>query len=160
MQKYNFPNYSPAAFKGGPIMGTTQPMQAMQPVPLAGRYGEVMPEKTKSQEVKEQLSELGIDTSTPIGSALAVNLFQRAQENDIGKLKEQGEYFKGLMNEMADAAQKRAMEANVFAGIINLPNQFSRAMAEKYRYFPETMEVVAQGIRPGTSFANRQYINL
>jgi len=138
-------------------MGTTPMQPGMQ---LAGRYGEAMPKMSKAEEVKNQLKDLGVDTSTPIGSALAVNLLQRSQEGDLGTIKEQGEYFKGLMNEMADAAQKRAMEANVFAGIINLPNQFSRAMAEKYRYFPETMEVVAQGIRPGTTFANRQYINL
>lgn len=157
MAQYQFPNYSAAAFKGGPITGTT-PFQATGE--LAGRYGQALPQKNKAQEVKEQLAELGVDTSTPIGGALAMNLLQRAQESDIGIIKEQGEYFKGLMNEMADAAQKRAMEANVFAGIMNLPNQFSRAMAERYRYFPETMEVVAQGIRPGTSFGNRQYINL
>jgi hypothetical protein len=157
MQQYQFPNYSAAAFKGGPITGTT-PFQATGQ--LAGKYGEVMPKMSKTEEVKNQLKDLGIDTSTPIGGALAINLLQRSQESDLGTIKEQGEYFKGLMNEMADAAQKRAMEANVFAGIINLPNQFSRAMAEKYRYFPETMEVVAQGIRPGTTFANRQYINL
>lgn len=157
MQQYQFPNYSAAAFKGGPVAGTSSFKPGMQ---LAGRYGEAMPKMTKAEEVKNQLKDLGVDTSTPIGSALAVNLLQRSQESDLGTIKQQGEYFKGLMNEMADAAQKRAMEANVFAGIINLPNQFSRAMAEKYRYFPETMEVVAQGIRPGTTFANRQYINL
>jgi len=157
MAQYQFPNYSAAAFKGGPITGTT-PFQSTGE--LAGRYGQALPKKSKAQEVKDQLAELGVDTSTPIGGALAMNLLQRAQESDIGTIKEQGEYFKGLMNEMADAAQKRAMEANVFAGIMNLPNQFSRAMAERYRYFPETMEVVAQGIRPGTSFGNRQYINL
>ena len=157
MAQYQFPNYSAAAFKGGPITGTT-PFQSTGE--LAGRYGQALPKRSKAQEVKDQLAELGVDTSTPIGGALAMNLLQRAQESDIGTIKEQGEYFKGLMNEMADAAQKRAMEANVFAGIMNLPNQFSRAMAERYRYFPETMEVVAQGIRPGTSFGNRQYINL
>ena len=157
MKQFQFPNYSAAAFKGGPVVGVSQ----MQPTgQLAGKYSDAMTEKSKAQQVKDQLSELGVDTSTPIGGALAINLLQRAQESDMGQIREQGEYFKGLMNEMADAAQKRAMEANVFAGIINLPNQFSRAMAEKYRYFPETMEVVAQGIRPGTSFANRQYINL
>lgn len=157
MAQYQFPNYSAAAFKGGPITGIT-PFQLN--TQLAGKYGDVMQPKSKTQAIKDQLTELGVDTSTPIGSALAVNLLQRAQESDIGTIKEQGEYFKGLMNEMADAAQKRAMEANVFAGIMNLPNQFSRAMAERYRYFPETMEVVAQGIRPGTAFANRQYVNL
>jgi len=157
MQQFQFPNYSAAAFKGGPITGTT-PFQATGQ--LAGKYGEMMPKMSKAEEVKNQLKELGIDTSTPIGGAIASNLFLRAQEDDQENLERKGEYLKGLMNEMADAAQKRAMEANVFAGIINLPNQFSRAMAEKYRYFPETMEVVAQGIRPGTTFANRQYINL
>lgn len=157
MAQYQFPNYSAAAFKGGPITGTTPFQPSGQ---LAGKYSETLSKPTKTQEIKAQLDELGVDTSTPIGSALAMNLLQRSQESDIGTIKEQGEYFKSLMNEMADAAQKRAMEANVFAGIMNLPNQFSRAMAERYRYFPETMEVVAQGIRPGTSFANRQYINL
>ena len=156
MQQSQFPNYS-SPFKGGNVSLTSPFDMTGQ---LAGKYGEMMPKMSKTEEVKNQLKDLGIDTSTPIGGALAINLLQRAQESDIGNIKEQGEYFKGLMNEMADAAQKRAMEANVFAGIINLPNQFSRAMAEKYRYFPETMEVVAQGIRPGTAFANRQYINL
>lgn len=157
MAQYQFPNYAAAAFKGGPVTGTT-PFQISGQ--LAGKYGETLAAPSKTQKIKEQLDELGVDTSTPIGSALAINLLQRSQESDIGTIKEQGEYFKSLMNEMADAAQKRAMEANVFAGIMNLPNQFSRAMAERYRYFPETMEVVAQGIRPGTQFANRQYINL
>lgn len=157
MQQYQFPNYSAAAFKGGPITGTT-PFQATGQ--LAGKYGEVMPKMSKTENIKNQLKELGIDTSSPTGGLIALNLLQKEDAGDINRIKEEGEYFKGLMNEMADAAQKRAMEANVFAGIINLPNQFSRAMAEKYRYFPETMEVVAQGIRPGTTFANRQYINL
>jgi nucleoid-associated protein YgaU len=157
MAQYQFPNYSAAAFKGGPITGTT-PFQSTGE--LAGRYGQALPKKSKAQEVKDQLAELGVDTSTPIGGALAMNFLLNAEKSDINKIKEEGEYFKGLMNEMADAAQKRAMEANVFAGIMNLPNQFSRAMAERYRYFPETMEIVAQGIRPGTSFGNRQYINL
>lgn len=157
MAQYQFPNYSAAAFKGGPITGTTP----FQPTgELAGRYVQALPKRSKAQEVKDQLAELGVDTSTPIGGALAMNFLLNAENSDINKIKEEGEYFKGLMNEMADAAQKRAMEANVFAGIMNLPNQFSRAMAERYRYFPETMEVVAQGIRPGTSFGNRQYINL
>ena len=157
MQQYQFPNYSAAAFKGGPITGTT-PFQPNGQ--LAGKYGEMMPKMSKTEKVKNQLKELGIDTSSTMGGLIALNLLQKEDAGDINRIKEEGEYFKGLMNEMADAAQKRAMEANVFAGIINLPNQFSRAMAEKYRYFPETMEVVAQGIRPGTTFANRQYINL
>jgi len=146
-----FPNYSAAAFKGGPVTGIT----GFQGMPkLAGS------DMSKTEKIKNQLKDLGIDTSSPTGGLIALNLLQKEDAGDINKTKQEGEYFKGLMNELADAAQKRAMEANVFAGIINLPNQFSRAMAEKYRYFPETMEVVAQGIRPGTTFANRQYINL
>ena len=146
-----FPNYSAAAFKSGPVTGIT----GFQGMPkLAGS------DMSKTEKIKNQLKDLGIDTSSPTGGLIALNLLQKEDAGDINKIKQEGEYFKGLMNELADAAQKRAMEANVFAGIINLPNQFSRAMAEKYRYFPETMEVVAQGIRPGTTFANRQYINL
>lgn len=158
MAQYQFPNYSAAAFKGGPITGTTPFKTDLQ---LAGKFSPTFVDKqTQSQKIKKELDELGVDTTTPIGGMIALNLLQRSKEGDMGTIKEQGEYFKGLMNEMADAAQKRAMEANVFAGIMNLPNQFSRAMAERYRYFPQTMEVVAQGVRPGTSFGNRQYINL
>lgn len=118
--------------------------------PLAGGYAD-----------KDRLKELqDLFGSDETGKLIAANVFLRDKESSPGRLKEQLEVLGPYLKDVARENQRLAMEANLFAGILDIPNKFSRAMAEQYRYFPETMEIVGRSAQPRPPLPTRQYINL
>lgn len=124
--------------------------------PLAGRYAEAVSEprkKTATEKMRETLEAAGIDPNTPMGGMFALNLINKYEEQDIDKLKEQGEYFFDLMQRNADRAQERAKEATIIAGLVDLPNQFEKAMDRRYTFFPETLQMVRENVMKPSYFS-------
>ena len=112
----------------------------------------------KAASYAEQFKKIGMDPDT--AGILAVNFLSRDRESSSRRLKEQldvlGPYFKDVAREN----QRLAMEANIFAGFMDIPNKFSRAMAAQHYYMPETMKTIAGNIGRETPFVNRQYVSL
>lgn len=117
--------------------------------PLAGRYGGL--DLQEAKKYQEALGEIG---------PYAYMLDQKLRyENDPQRLREQLEVLGPYMKDVAREKQRLGMEANVFAGLMNLPNKWQEAMAEKFRFTPYNLELAA---RPSATnpFVTRQYVNI
>jgi len=118
--------------------------------PLAGRYSSSFGETKKpkaTDKVKETIESMGIDPNTPMGGLFALNLLNKYEEQDMGKLKQEGEYFFDLMQRAADRAQERGERSTLIAGLVDLPNQMQKAVDRQYTYFPEQLAAVTGSIR-------------
>ena len=133
--------------------------------PLAGRYSEAFEGQKKkgaTEKVKETINAMGIDPNSTMGGLFAINLLNKYEAEDMGKLKEQGEYFYDLMQRAADRAQERGERSTLIAGLVDLPNKMQQAMDRQYTFFPEQLAAVTGSIRrppfltPGGSVA--QYL--
>lgn len=116
---------------------------------LAGRFGGFDIEEAK--KYKDALGEIG---------PYAYMLDQKLRyENDPQRLREQLEIIGPYMKDVAREKQRLGMESNIFAGLMNLPNKWQEAMAEKFRFTPYNLELAA---RPSAGVSNpfvtRQYI--
>lgn len=118
---------------------------------LAGRFGGFDLEEAK--KYKDALGEIG---------PYAYMLDQKLRyENDPQRLRETIEVLGPYYKDVARESQRLGMEANLFAGFMDIPNKFSRAMAAQHYYMPETMQTIAGNIgRAKTPFVNRQYAQL
>lgn len=117
---------------------------------LAGSYAD-------KDRLKELQDLFGTDET---GKLLAANVFLRDKESSPERLKEQLGVLGPYLKDVARENQKLAMEANLFAGILDMPNKFSRAMAAQHYYMPETMQAISQNIGRTTPFLDRQYVQL
>jgi hypothetical protein len=133
--------------------------------PLAGRYNDLFDQQSKNttiDRVKETIQGMGIDPNSTMGGLFAINLLNKYEAEDMGKLKEQGEYFYDLMQRAADRAQQRGERSTLIAGLVDLPNKMQNAMDRQYTFFPEQIAAVTGSIRrppfltPGGSVA--QYL--
>lgn len=87
------------------------------------------------------------------------NVLQSMYENHPEIIRQRGQIYSDIQNQLADKAQTRAMQAHMFAGLLNLPNKWQEAMSEKYRFAPSTMEYVSKGMTGSQSpFVTRQYV--
>ena len=132
---------------------------------LAGRYFGAFEEPKKAgatDKVKQTIEAMGIDHNTPMGGLFAINLLNKYEEQDMGKLEQEGEYFFDLMQRAADKAQERGERSTLIAGLVDLPNQMQKAVDRQYTFFPEQIAAVTGSIRrppfltPGASVA--QYL--
>lgn len=114
---------------------------------LAGSYLD----KERIKEIKDMFGD------KDLGSLLAFNVMQKEREASPERLKEQLNVLGPYLKDVARENQRLAMEANLFAGFMDLPNKASRAMAAQHYYMPETMQAITQTIGRTTPFVNRQY---
>lgn len=128
------------------IGGFTGPQPA-----IAGRFLNL--DKERIQQFK--------DAFGPDMGAMAYLLEQqRMQASDPQRMKEMLDVLGPYQKEVARESQRLGKESAIFAGILDLPNKASRAMAASHYYVPETMQVIAQGIGRPTPFVNRKYTSL
>lgn len=151
MLPFNLPSSTgPTVTTASTIAKFSTPEENQQRVALA--------DLDKAAEYAKQLEKMGI--SSEDAGFLAVASSMRERESSPQRLQEQlnvlGPYFKDVAREN----QRLAMEANLFAGFMDIPNKFSRAMAAQHYYMPETMQTIAGNIGRETPFVNRQYVNL
>jgi hypothetical protein len=121
--------------------------------PLAGRYSTLDPAQAKSYT----------DMFGKEIGPFAYMLDQKMRyESDPQRLKEQLEVLGPYLKDVAQEKQRLGMEANVFAGLMNLPNKWQEAMSEKYRFSGPIVDMVRQGAQRTTAnpFGQRQYINI
>ena len=133
------------------MQGLTNQLNAQ--VPVAGRYGTLDPNEAKAY------SEMFGKEIGPF----AYLLDQKTRyENDPQRLREQLEVLGPYLRDVAQEKQRLGMEANIFAGLMNLPNKWQEAMSEKYRFSGPMVEVLSQGAQRtmANPFAQRQYINI
>jgi hypothetical protein len=151
MLPFNLPSSAgPTVTTASTIAKFSTPEENQQRVGLA--------DLDKAAEYAKQLEKMGI--SSEDAGFLAVASSMRERESSPQRLQEQlnvlGPYFKDVAREN----QRLAMEANLFAGFMDIPNKFSRAMAAQHYYMPETMQTIAGNIGRETRFVKRQYVNL
>lgn len=125
-----------------------------QPTDLAGRLGPV------AKQAKDLVTQMGMDPKNPMTSAIIFGMMQQAAANDIPTLERQAAIYEGMQNRLADAANVRAMKANTFANLMSIPKQWTEAMAERYRFVPQTLDYVTKAAQTTPSFGTRQYINI
>ena len=85
---------------------------------------------------------------------------QRAEQSNPQRMKEMLDVLGPYQKEVARESQRLGQESAIFAGILDLPNKASRAMAASHYYMPETMQAIAQGSGRPIPFVNRQYTSL
>lgn len=151
MLPFNLP-----AFAGPTI--TTASTVAKFSTPEDNRMREGLADLDKAAAYAERLKQMGVSPDT--AGLIGFTVSQKERENSPARLKEQidvlGPYFKDVAREN----QRLGMEANLFAGFMDIPNKFSRALAAQHYYMPETMQTIAGTIGRQTPFVNRQYIQL
>lgn len=137
---------------------TTASTVAKFSTPEDNKMREGLVDLEKAAVYAEQLKKIGMtpDTAGLIGFMTS----QKEREGSPSRLKEQldvlGPYFKDVARE----SQRLGMEANLFAGFMDIGNKFSKSLAAQHYYMPETMQTIAGNIGRQTPFVNRQYIQL
>ena len=145
MLPFNLP-----AFAGPTVTSTSRQFASPSSFSLAGNYFD----KDRVKEIQEMFED------KDLGSLLAFNTLQKEKEGSPQRLKEQLEVLGPYLKDVAQENQRLAMEANLFAGFMDIPNKLSRAMAAQHYYMPETMQTIAGNIGRQTPFVNRQYVSL
>lgn len=108
------------------------------------------------QRVMSQLPpELFGDDKDPMSKLMRWSIFRDMYENDPEIIKQRGEIYGNIMNEMADKANARAMQGHIFAGLLNLPKQFATAAERRLEYMPYQLQVAQPP--QNSSFVTRQY---
>lgn len=143
-------------FNSGPIYDAMKfaavPQAQIQTPPLAGSYSF---DEEKARKIKELL---GDEYGGLIAGAMLLDEM-RAEQQSPQRLKEQLEVLGPYFKDVARENQRLGMEANVFKSLLDAPKEFQRAMAEKYRFFGDQLDILAQNTQPA-SYTTRQYINL
>ncbi len=143
-------------FTSGPVFDAMKfaavPQAQVQTPPLAGSYSF---NTDKAQRVKELL---GDEYGGLIAGAMLLDEM-RAEQQSPERIKEQLEVLGPYFKDVAKENQRLGMEANVFKSLLDAPKEFQRAMAEKYRFFGDQLDILAQNTQPA-SYTTRQYINL
>ena len=152
MLPFNLPNLAGPTVTNYSGQLNTQGFGGSQPQ-LAGSYFD----KDRIKQITEMF---GPDMDATTRGLLTYKILEEEKQSSPKRLKEQLEVLGPYLKDVARENQRLAMEANLFAGIMDIPNKFSRAMAEQYRYFPETMEIVGRSAQPRQPLQTRQYINL
>lgn len=145
MLPFNLP-----AFAGPTVTSTSRQFASPSSFSLAGNYFD----KDRVKEIQEMFED------KDLGSLLAFTTLQKEKEGSPQRLKEQLEVLGPYLKDVAQENQRLAMEANLFAGFMDIPNKLSRAMAAQHYYMPETMQTIAGNIGRQTPFVNRQYVSL
>lgn len=144
------------SFNSGPIYDAMKfaavPQAQIQTPPLAGSYSF---DEEKTRKIKELL---GDEYGGLIAGAMLLDEM-RAEQQSPQRLKEQLEVLGPYFKDVARENQRLGMEANVFKSLLDAPKEFQRAMAEKYRFFGDQLDILAQNTQPA-SYTTRQYINL
>lgn len=119
--------------------------------PIAGRFLNL--DKERIQQFKDAFG-------SEMGAMAYLIEQQRMQASDPQRMKEMLDILGPYQKDVARESQRLGQESALFAGILDLPNKASRAMAASHYYVPETMQAIAQGIGRQTPFVNRQYTSL
>jgi len=119
--------------------------------PIAGRFLNL--DKERIQQFKDAFG-------NDMGAMAYLIEQQRMQASDPQRMKEMLDILGPYQQDVARESQRLGRESAIFAGIMDLPNKASRAMAASHYYMPETMQAIAQGIGRQTPFVNRQYTSL
>lgn len=120
--------------------------------PLAGRYLDL-----DAERIKQYKDAFGSD----IGAMAYLLEQQRQQASDPQRLKEMLDVLGPYQLQVARENQRLGTESAITAGILDIPNKLSRAMAASHYYMPETMQAIANTInRPSSFGAPRQYVSL
>jgi hypothetical protein len=109
---------------------------------------------------KEKLQEFKDVFGSEIGALAYLQEKQRQEASDPQRIQQTLNVLGPWYKDIARENQRLGMESNIFAGIMDLPNKLSRAMAAQHYYMPETMQTISQNIGRPTPFATRQYVNL
>ena len=142
-----------------PSFGTQQTLQPNQTgfgssFDMSGRYAEAVRQATDLQK------QLGLDPKNPMTGAVTLNVMNQILANDPEIMRQQAGIYEGMQNRLADAANERAMKGHIFAGLLNLPNKWQEAMAEKYRFVQPNLEFAKGAAESHSPFLSRQYINI
>lgn len=116
---------------------------------LAGSFGGI--DLDEAKKVKEALGEEAL-------FGYMINQARR-QESDPQRLREQLEVLGPYLKDVAREKQRLGMESNIFAGLMNLPNKWQEAMAEKFRFTPYSLNLAEKSVA-SNPFVTRQYINI
>jgi hypothetical protein len=119
---------------------------------LAGRFA-IDPEGVK--QYKQAFGE-------EYGPLIYWSEMNRQRESDPQNIRAQLEIIGPYLKDVAREKQRLGMESNIFAGLMNLPNQWQNAMAEKYRVSGPMVDMIKQGSQrmEANPFTQKQYINL
>lgn len=141
------------------FLGTslTAPQTVAAQPQLAGQNDWIL---QQIQRRKELMNVMQVDPNDWFGKAMAEQAINQALQSDPATEERKLRMYEGTMNRLADAANERAMKGHIFAGLMNLPNKWQEAMAEKYRFAQPNLEFTARGIQPGSSFVTRQYVTI
>jgi len=149
------PALNTSGFTGLNTSGFTDPviqrLDTIPQTPIAGRYLNL--DKERIQQFKDAFG-------SDMGAMAYLLEQQRAQASDPQRMKEMLDILGPYQKDVARESQRLGQESAIFAGILDLPNKASRAMAASHYYMPETMQAIAQGIGRQTPFVNRQYTSL
>jgi len=149
------PGLNTSGFTGLNVGGFTDPLiqrlDTTPQTPIAGRYLNL--DKERIQQFKDAFG-------SDMGAMAYLLEQQRAQSSDPQRMKEMLDVLGPYQKEVARENQRLGQESAMFAGIMDLPNKASRAMAASHYYMPETMQAIAQGIGRPIPFVNRQYTSL
>jgi hypothetical protein len=148
-------NQAPGGVSNQPTIAdfTGQPTPGASTPPLAGQT----PTGNAYQRIMSQLPPelFGGDDKDPMAKYMRWSIFRDMYENDPEIIKQRGQIYGDIMNQMADKANARAMQSNLFAGLLSLPKQFATAAERKLEYLPYQFQAAAP---PQTSrFVTRQY---
>jgi hypothetical protein len=142
-------------FTSGPIWDAMKFSAVQQPQEqVTGQLANV----GRAAQLAEELKSIGMTPDT--AGLIAYTQMRGEKESSPERLKEQLGVLGPYLKDVARENQRLAMEANLFAGILDMPNKFSRAMAAQHYYMPETMQAISQNIGRETPFLNRQYVQL
>lgn len=118
---------------------------------LAGRGGlNINPEELKQFK----------DAFGPDGALIYWSELNKRRESDPQRLKEQLEILGPYQKDVARERQRLGRESNIFAGVMNLPNKWQDAMAQKFAFYQPTMELLTHNAKAQTPFVTRQYVNI
>lgn len=118
---------------------------------LAGRGGlNIDPEELKQFK----------DAFGPDGALIYWSELNKRRESDPQRLKEQLDILGPYMKDVAREKQRLGMESNIFAGVMNLPNKWQEAMAQKFAFYQPTMDLLRGNATARAPFVTRQYINV
>jgi hypothetical protein len=118
---------------------------------LAGRGGlNIDPEELKQFK----------DAFGPDGALIYWSELNRRRESDPENLKKQLEILGPYQKDVARERQRLGMESNIFAGVMNLPNKWQEAMAQKFAFYQPTMDLLRGNATARAPFVTRQYINV
>lgn len=142
--------FSPASV---PVAATTANPPLAGQTPAGGVYQRVMSQLPP--DIFGGTEDESDPTSKLVSKLMRWSAFRDMYENDPEVLRQRGQIYSDIQNELADKANARAMQGHLFAGLLNLPRQFSAAAERSREYLPYQLSIASQPAAPG--FVTRQY---